>query len=121
MRASLLGVSSACSMCQQVAVEEVSGALNLVFMNTPITNAYHNLTNIIMRVSPKRALGQPAVLINAHYDSAFGSPGDLSHSPLSTREHIHKQFRPPFATSCESIAALLLVDEGIAGASYFQS
>ena len=57
-------------------VEEVSGALNLMFMGTPITNAYRNLTNIIIRVSPKRALAQPAVLINAHYDSAFGSPGD---------------------------------------------
>ena len=57
-------------------MEEVSGALNLVFMGTPITNAYRNLTNIILRVSPKRALAQPAVLINAHYDSAFGSPGE---------------------------------------------
>ena len=59
-------------------VEEVSGALNLMFMGTPITNAYRNLTNIILRVSPKRALAQPAVLINAHFDSAFGSPGDQS-------------------------------------------
>ncbi len=58
-------------------MEEVSGALNLMFMGTPITNAYRNLTNIIVRVSPKRALGQPAVLINAHFDSAFGSPGEL--------------------------------------------
>ena len=58
-------------------MEEVSGALNLVFMGTPITNAYRNLTNIILRVSPKRALAQPAVLINAHFDSAFGSPGNM--------------------------------------------
>ena len=59
----------------QVDVEEVSGGLNLVFMGTSITNAYHNLTNIVLRISPKRALGQPAVLINAHFDSSFGSPG----------------------------------------------
>ena len=59
----------------QVDVEEVSGGLNLIFMGTSITNAYHNLTNIILRISPKRALGQPAVLINAHFDSSFGSPG----------------------------------------------
>lgn len=65
------------ALCLQVDVEEVSGALNLVFMGTTITNAYRNLTNIILRVSPKRALAQPAVLINAHFDSAFGSPGDL--------------------------------------------
>lgn len=57
-------------------MEEVSGALNLMFMGTPITNAYHNLTNIVLRVAPKRALAQPAVLINAHYDTSFGSPGD---------------------------------------------
>ena len=62
--------------CMQVDVEEVSGGLNLVFMGTSITNAYHNLTNIILRISPKRALGQPAVLINAHFDSSFGSPGE---------------------------------------------
>ena len=49
----------------QVDVEEVSGGLNLVFMGTSITNAYHNLTNIVLLISPKRALGQPAVLINA--------------------------------------------------------
>lgn len=60
----------------QVDVEEVSGGLNLVFMGISITNAYHNLTNIILRISPKRALGQPAVLINAHFDSSFGSPGE---------------------------------------------
>ena len=62
--------------CMQVDVEEVSGGLNLVFMGTSVTNAYHNLTNIILSISPKRALGQPAVLINAHFDSSFGSPGE---------------------------------------------
>ncbi len=56
----------------------MSGAPNLLFMGTPITNAYRNLTNIILRVSPKRALAQPAVLINAHFDSSFGSPGKTS-------------------------------------------
>ena len=68
--------------CQQVDVEEVSGALNLLFMGTPITNAYRNLTNIILRVSPKRALAQPAVLINAHFDSSFGSPGNTQQPVL---------------------------------------
>ena len=64
-------------------MEEVSGALNLLFMGTPITNAYRNLTNIILRVSPKRALAQPAVLINAHFDTSFGSPGDAQQSALA--------------------------------------
>ncbi|GMH43401.1 hypothetical protein BSKO_11323 [Bryopsis sp. KO-2023] len=59
----------------QVDVEDVSGALNDVIFNTPVTNAYRNLTNILLYISPKGAEGKKALLVNSHYDSTYGSPG----------------------------------------------
>lgn len=60
----------------QVDREQTTGAFNLVFVNTAITNAYNNLTNIILRIAPKDALHRKAVMINAHYDTFFESPGN---------------------------------------------
>ena len=89
-------------------MEEVSGALNLVFMGTPISNAYRNLTNIILRVSPKRALAQPAVLINAHFDSAFGSPGDLCSATRNLITHERIVLAAQVGLRCSVIASLHL-------------
>ena len=40
-------------------------------------NMYQNLTNVIMTITPKAAAKVPAVLLNAHFDTAIGSPGQL--------------------------------------------
>lgn len=40
-----------------------------------LANIYQNLTNIVLTITPKDCDATPAVLVNAHYDSAVGSPG----------------------------------------------
>lgn len=40
-----------------------------------LANVYQNLTNIVLTMTPKGCDATPAVLVNAHYDSAVGSPG----------------------------------------------
>ena len=59
----------------QVDREQTSGALNMVFVGSPITNAYANLTNVILRIAPRRVQHAKAVLVNAHFDTVFGTPG----------------------------------------------
>ena len=59
-----------------VEVETASGALEYYFVHTQFTNVYHNLTNVVVSLSPETASpDQPAFLLGAHYDSAFRSPG----------------------------------------------
>jgi hypothetical protein len=62
-------------MAAQVDREQTSGALNMVFVGSHITNAYANLTNVILRIAPRRAQHAEAVLVNAHFDTVFGTPG----------------------------------------------
>lgn len=62
-------------MAVQVDREQTSGALNMVFVGSQITNAYANLTNIILRIAPRRTQRGKAVLVNAHFDTVFGTPG----------------------------------------------
>ncbi|CAL8464405.1 g3940 [Coccomyxa elongata] len=59
----------------EVDREQTRGAVNMVFAGTHITNAYNNLTNIIVHIAPKAAAHSKAVMINAHFDSVFESPG----------------------------------------------
>ncbi|KAK9905035.1 hypothetical protein WJX75_008341 [Coccomyxa subellipsoidea] len=59
----------------EVDREQTTGAVNMVFAGTHMTNAYNNLTNIIVSIAPKSALNSKAVMINAHFDSVFESPG----------------------------------------------
>ena len=40
-----------------------------------LANIYQNLTNIVLTITPQGCDAIPAVLVNAHYDSAVGSPG----------------------------------------------
>ena len=47
----------------------------MVFVSSLITNAYANLTNVILRVAPRYAQHAKAVLVNAHFDTVFGTPG----------------------------------------------
>ena len=59
-----------------VEVETASGALDYYFVHTQFTNAYNNLTNVVVDLSPETVPpDHPAFLLGAHYDSAFRSPG----------------------------------------------
>lgn len=61
----------------------------MVFVGSLITNAYANLTNVILRVAPRHAQHAKAVLVNAHFDTVFGTPGAGLRpiSALAWREH----------------------------------
>ena len=65
----------------QVDREQTSGGVNMVFVGTPITNSYQNLTNIVLRIAPRALVHAKAVLINAHFDTVFGTTGAYAHSP----------------------------------------
>lgn len=60
----------------QVLVEQASGAVDLQFLNAGFTNAYVDVTNVLLILRPSAAKAdRPAVLVNAHFDSTLGSPG----------------------------------------------
>ena len=50
----------------------------MALLGLELANVYQNLTNIVLTVTPKAHASAPAVLVNGHYDSAIGSPGDCS-------------------------------------------
>ena len=59
-----------------VAREQVIGGIGRQeAFGLEIANVYNNLTNVVLKVSPKGSRGRKAVLINGHYDSTLGSPG----------------------------------------------
>lgn len=61
---------------EQVDREYVSGAASLMAVGVHISNAYKNLTNVVLRIAPRSANSTKAVLINSHFDSVFGTPGE---------------------------------------------
>lgn len=59
----------------EIDVQRPTGSFNLDFLDS-LTSYYHNVTNIVVRISPKKNFPpQHAVLVNAHFDSVPGSPG----------------------------------------------
>lgn len=58
-----------------MAEEQATGAMDIRFMHTEMTMAYNNITNVLLRITPKAAHDGPAVLVNAHFDSTLGSAG----------------------------------------------
>ena len=58
-------------------MEHATGALNMVFVHHVITNAYQNLSNVVLVIEPTdaAAAAKPALLLNAHFDNTLGSPG----------------------------------------------
>ena len=57
-------------------MEQATGAVDLEFLHAGFTNAYINITNVVLVITPSAAKADtPAVLVNAHFDSTLGSPG----------------------------------------------
>ena len=50
----------------------------MALLGLELANVYQNLTNVVLTITPKGYEEVPAVLVNAHYDSAVGSPGTPS-------------------------------------------
>ena len=63
-------------MIAQVDWETASGAVNMVLIHQLIANAYKNVSNVVLAITPKSAPpGAKAVLLNAHFDNTLSSPG----------------------------------------------
>ena len=60
-------------------MSKASGGLSRNLFTFEMANTYVNLTNVVLYVEPKdeEAARKPALLLNAHFDSALGSPGVL--------------------------------------------
>ena len=54
--------------------------------HTDITNAYINVTNVVLKIAPKHASNVPGILVNGHFDSTLGSPGMIIFRP---RQYLH--------------------------------
>lgn len=59
----------------EVERQDVSGAVNFAFVNRNMTNVYHNVTNIAVRLTPTSPSTRSSLLINAHFDSTLGTVG----------------------------------------------
>ena len=72
----------------QVAEEQATGAMDIRFMHTEMTMAYKNITNVVLKITPKGAHSAPAVLVNAHFDSTLGSAGGSEPYRRGPGEHL---------------------------------
>ena len=59
----------------QADIEFPTGALNMVFLRRMMTNAYKNVSNVVLAIQPTGVADRPALLLNAHFDSTLGSAG----------------------------------------------
>ena len=87
----------------QVDREQTTGAVNMVFAGTHITNAYNNLTNIIIYIAPKEAAHSKAVMINAHFDSVFESPGTVQQRSPATALHVTPMLAPGIPANFDGV------------------
>jgi hypothetical protein len=63
---------------EQVVEERASGVLDQTFIEHRFLNQYKNLTNVVMRIAPRGVSpAAKSLLLAAHFDSTFGSPGLL--------------------------------------------
>ena len=47
----------------------------MVFLRHMMTNAYANVSNVVLVLQPVGVADRPALLMNAHFDSTLGSAG----------------------------------------------
>ena len=58
----------------EISVQHPSGSYYVNFIGG-VNAIYHNLTNVVLRLSKKGSNPENAFMVNAHYDSALGSIG----------------------------------------------
>lgn len=72
--------------------------MDLQFLHAGFTNAYVNVTNVLLVLRPSAAKADtPAVLVNAHFDSTLGSPG-LPTAPMSAATTLKCSSHPYITT-----------------------
>jgi hypothetical protein len=59
----------------QMDIQKTSGAFPLHFLDG-MTNVYRNVQNVIVRVSAKHSESAHSLLVNCHFDTVSGSPGE---------------------------------------------
>jgi hypothetical protein len=59
----------------QIDIQKTSGAFPLHFLDG-MTNVYRDVQNVIVRVSAKHAESAHSLLVNCHFDTVSGSPGE---------------------------------------------
>lgn len=50
--------------------------MDMHFLNADLTNAYRNLSNIVLALVPRAAAHLPALLLGAHFDTTLDTPGE---------------------------------------------
>jgi hypothetical protein len=63
----------------QMDIQKTSGAFPLHFLDG-MTNVYRDVQNVIVRVSAKYAESPHSLLVNCHFDTVSGSPGEYHDS-----------------------------------------
>ena len=73
----IAGVCEVTGTCEaKVSVSTVSGAFQSNKTGSPLYLSYAGLRNVLLTISPKGSEAKDkALLVNAHFDSALGSPG----------------------------------------------
>ena len=73
----IAGVCEVTGTCEaKVSVSTVSGAFQYNKTGSPLYLSYAGLRNVLLTISPKGSEAKDkALLVNAHFDSALGSPG----------------------------------------------
>lgn len=54
----------------------MTGALHMLFLDNVIGNAYQNLSNVVLTITPHELATSKAVLVGSHFDSVIGSAGE---------------------------------------------
>jgi acetylornithine deacetylase/succinyl-diaminopimelate desuccinylase-like protein len=62
----------------QMDIQKTSGAFPLHFLDGMI-NVYRDVQNVIVRVSSLHAPSAHSLLVNCHFDTVPGSPGESCH------------------------------------------
>lgn len=77
LRLARLAADTRPDLVVEVLREQTSGAVGFELFGASLTNIYHNITNIAVRVSTASSTtsSAKAFLINAHFDSTLGSSG----------------------------------------------
>ena len=89
----------------------MSGGINMHFLDTHIANAYNNLTNIVLYLTPHETRAEKAVLVSAHYDSLIGTVGTCP-ARCAVSSQPHHGSRPRECTAMSLMTLLLLVCRG---------
>lgn len=75
----LVAAARASGWRAEIDIQHAYGAVSYRFIYTWFTNAYSDIQNVLVRLSPavgaKSLAGRPTVLVSGHFDTTLGTPG----------------------------------------------